>query len=205
MKARLPAIAVAGFIALEFPAPWSLVLALFGGWLTVRSIALLEPAAIRRTRLRMAYLAPDFAELIALSLESGLSLVESIEVSSEVVGEPVKPLAIEATGQLRLGAPPRDAFSSWHQVPALQPIANTIGNSIETGAQSSAALRSTALRLRRSRTNQVRRQVQAVGVRAALPIGLCFLPSFILGAVFPIAAQLFTSLLASLPTGLLAN
>jgi len=138
-------------------------------------------------------------------LESGLSLVESIEVSGEVVGEPVKPLAIEAAALLRFGASPRDALAPWHQAAALQPIANTIENSIETGAQSSAALRGTSLRLRRSRTSQVRRQVRAVGVRATLPIGLCFLPSFILGAVFPIAAQLFTSLLSSLPTGLLTR
>jgi Flp pilus assembly protein TadB len=201
MKARanLAVACVALFLFLEFQAPLSLFLALIGGWVTKRAVALLEPQAIRSERLRLIYLAPEFAELIALCLDSGLPLVDSLKAAGDVVGQPVKRLADEATALLQLGANAQQSFSSWRQAAALSPIAITLENIVGTGASGANALRRTATRLRRARTSQVRRQVRSVGVRATLPIGLCFLPSFILGAVFPIAAQVFYSLLGTLP------
>lgn len=198
-RANFAAISVALFIVLEFKAPWNLFLALLGAWATKRAVMLLEPAAIRAERLRLAYLAPEFAELIALCLDSGLALIDSIDAAGEVVGVPVKRFADESTALLKMGADAKQAFGSWHQVAALLPIAITVESIAATGASGADALRRTATRLRRVRTSQVKRQVRSVGVRATLPIGLCFLPSFILGAVFPIAAQVFFSLLGSLP------
>jgi len=198
-RANFAAISVALFVVLEFKAPWNLFLALLGAWATKRTVTLLEPAAIRAERLRLTYLAPEFAELIALCLDSGLALIDSIDAAGEVVGVPVKRFADESTALLKMGADAKQAFGSWRQVAALLPIAITVESIAATGASGADALRRTATRLRRVRTSQVKRQVRSVGVRATLPIGLCFLPSFILGAVFPIAAQVFFSLLGSLP------
>lgn len=198
-RANFAAFSVALFFVLEFQAPWSLFLALLGGWVTKRSVALLEPAEIRAERLRLIYLAPEFAELIALCLDSGLALIDSIKAAGEVVGPPVKRFADETTALMQLGEEAQQALRSWHQVPALSPIASTVESIASTGASGANALRRSATRLRRARTSQVKRQVRSVGVRATLPIGLCFLPSFIFGAVFPIAAQVFFSLLGSLP------
>lgn len=169
------------------------------GWVTKRAVTLLEPAAIRAERLRLTNLAPEFAELIALCLDSGLILIDSIAAAGEVVGAPVKKFADQSTALLKMGADPKQAFTCWRQIAALTPIALTVESIAETGSSGAEALRGTATRLRRARTSQVKRQVRSVGVRATLPIGLCFLPSFILGAVFPIAAQVFFSLLGSLP------
>lgn len=199
MRANLAALSVVLFAVLEFKAPWNLVLAVLGGWVTKRYVALLEPAAVRAERVRLTYLAPEFAELIALCLDSGLALNDSIGAAGEVVGAPVKRFADESTALLKMGADARQAFGGWHQVAALSPIATTVESIADTGATGANALRLTATRLRRARASQVKRQVRSVGVRATLPIGICFLPSFILGAVFPIAAQVFFSLLGSLP------
>jgi Flp pilus assembly protein TadB len=198
-RANLAAACVACFLLLEFQAPLSFFLALLGGWATKRAVAILEPAAVRAERLRLIYLAPEFAELIALCLDSGLPLVDSIKAAGEVVGPPAKRFADETTALLQMGGNAQQSFSSWRQVAALSPIAITVESIVDTGASGAKALRRTATRLRRARTSQVRRQVRSVGVRASLPIGLCFLPSFILGAVFPIAAQVFYSLLGTLP------
>jgi Flp pilus assembly protein TadB len=198
-RANLAAVLVGCFALLEFQAPINFFLALFGAWVTKRVVTVLEPAGVRAERLRLIYLAPEFAEMVALCLDSGLPLIDSINAAGGVAGPPVKRFAEEATALLQLGADTKQAFSSWHQVAALAPIALTVESTINTGASGANALRRTAIRLRRARTSQVRRQVRAVGVRATLPIGLCFLPSFILGAVFPIAAQVFFSLLGTLP------
>ena len=202
-RADIAAFSVAIFFILEFQAPLSFLLALIGGWLTKRSLALLEPAAIRAERLRLIYLAPEFAELIALCLDSGLPLIDSIKAAGEVVGLPVKRFSDETTTLMQLGADAEQALRSWRQVPALTPIASTVESIASTGTAGANALRRSAVRLKRARTSQVKRQVRSVGVRATLPIGLCFLPSFIFGAVFPIAAQVFFSLLGSLPPAFL--
>jgi Flp pilus assembly protein TadB len=198
-RANLAAASIAFFVLLEFKAPLSLFLALIAGWVTKRTVAILEPAHVRAKRLRLIYIAPEFAELIALCLDSGLPLLDSIRAAGQVLGSPIVHYADEATALLQMGGGAQQAFSSWRQVPALAPIASIIESAINSGASGAAALRRTATRLRRARTSQVKRQVRSVGVRATLPIGLCFLPSFILGAVFPIAAQVFYSLLSTLP------
>ncbi|HUW79161.1 MAG TPA: type II secretion system F family protein [Candidatus Nanopelagicaceae bacterium] len=198
-RANLAALAVACFAVLQFQAPLSFLAALLGGWVTKRAIAKLEPAAIRDERLRLVYLAPEFAELIALCLDSGLPLLDSIAAAGEVIGSPVRRFANESVALMQMGADAQQVFKSWRDVPALTSIAITVQSSIATGSSAANALRRTALRLRRARASQVRRQVRSVGVRATLPIGLCFLPSFVLGAVFPIAAQVLYSLLGSLP------
>jgi Flp pilus assembly protein TadB len=150
MKARanLAVACVALFLFLEFQAPLSLFLALIGGWVTKRAVALLEPQAIRSERLRLIYLAPEFAELIALCLDSGLPLVDSLKAAGDVVGQPVKRLADEATALLQLGANAQQSFSSWRQAAALSPIAITLENIVGTGASGANALRRTATRLR---------------------------------------------------------
>jgi len=198
-RANLAAVLVAVFSILEFKAPWSLFLALVASWITKRAVVLFEPSATRTQRLRLAYLAPEFAELIALCLDSGLPLIDSIEAASQVVGSPASRYAKECTALLRMGAQPEEAFESWRKSAALSPIATVLESVAQTGASGADALRRTSMRLRRSRASQVKRQVRSVGVRATLPIGVCFLPSFILGAVFPFAAQIFFSLLGSLP------
>jgi Flp pilus assembly protein TadB len=198
-RANLAAISIAFFVLLEFRAPLSLVLALIAGWITKRSVAILEPAHVRAERLRLIYIAPEFAELIALCLDSGLPLLDSIRAAGQVLGSPIIHYADEATALLQMGGDAQQAFSSWRQVAALAPIASIIESAVNSGASGATALRRSATRLRRARTSQVKRQVRSVGVRATLPIGLCFLPSFILGAVFPIAAQVFYSLLSTLP------
>lgn len=198
-RANIAAIALSLFVLLEFKAPLSILLALLGGWVTKRAVVLFEPASVRAERLRLTYLAPEFAELVALCLDSGLTLIDSVAAAGEVVGMPVRRFAEESTALLRMGATAQQAFGLWHVVAALSPIAVTVESIADSGSAGANVLRQTAARLRRVRTNQVKRQVRSVGVKATLPIGLCFLPSFILGAVFPIAAQVFFSLLGSLP------
>ena len=199
LRANLAAISLVAFILLEFKAPLSIFLALGGALITKRAVMFFEPAARRAERLRLAYVAPEFAELIALCLDSGLTLLDSIDAAGEVVGIPVSGYAKESIALLRMGSGANTAFASWHQVTSLAPIAMTVENIADTGASGADVLRRTAVRLRRARASQVKRQVRSVGVRASLPIGLCFLPSFILGAVFPFAAEVFFSLLGSLP------
>ncbi|MGH3366424.1 MAG: type II secretion system F family protein, partial [Nocardioidaceae bacterium] len=76
----------------------------------------------------------------------------------------------------------------------LAPLGRTMARSLETGAPIAADLRRLGDDLRRRARAHSQQQARNVGVRAAAPLGLCFLPAFVLIGVVPSIVSAFTAL-----------
>ena len=63
------------------------------------------------------------------------------------------------------------------------------------GAAPAGLLTATAARIRRTEAAQIEARIQRAGVLLVLPLGLCFLPGFLLTTVVPVVADLVTRVL----------
>ncbi|WP_249670598.1 type II secretion system F family protein [Cellulomonas wangleii] len=86
--------------------------------------------------------------------------------------------------------------SAWAGVP---PSVAALGRALDAGrgvgASPGPQLRAAAARLRRERRARVRVAAGALGVRLTLPLGLCFLPAFVLLGLVPVVVGLAGDLL----------
>ena len=64
----------------------------------------------------------------------------------------------------------------------------------ERGRPLANLLRVSAVSLTEHRHRKARMQVSKLGVKLSLPIGICFLPAFIFGAIVPIVITFFSTL-----------
>jgi len=183
LLAGCAALAVVGF---PVGVPLAVLAVAFGP----RIIARLEPAASRRERARQLGDLPLTAELVASALAAGCPLREALAVTMEVTGGPLAARLAVALGELRLGAPPDAAWSAaFSDAPeAVRELAGTFSEAELRGVAPIPQLAAIAERQRRTAATAAAAAAQRAGVRSVLPLGLCFLPAFILVGVLPVVA-----------------
>lgn len=137
---------------------------------------------------------PVVVELLAGCLAAGLTTSDSLEAAS-VAGDPVtRSACLAAAAALRRGAPAAEAWQSWMSDPWLAPVARSTARTTQTGASVADELRRVAARLRTRRHARLQQRVQQASVWAVVPLGLFFLPAFVLVAVVPVVIGLFGGL-----------
>jgi len=137
--------------------------------------------------------AAEVADLLAACAASGASLERSMREVAPAVGDPAGTLLAEAAAQMSLGAAPEAAWSRLHEYRATAPLARAIVRSLESGAPLADALSGCATELRSNRHAKVEAMARSVAVSAVGPLGLCFLPAFLLLGVVPLVAGLLTA------------
>ncbi|WP_205739665.1 type II secretion system F family protein [Georgenia sp. SYP-B2076] len=96
----------------------------------------------------------------------------------------VGPALEQAGTALLLGAPWAEA---WESAPGmLTPLADALEPAWADGVAPGPLLRRAAESVRAGRHRQAQEAAARLGVRLVLPLGLCFLPAFILLGVFPV-------------------
>lgn len=93
-----------------------------------------------------------------------------------------------------LGAPPEDAWSGALQDPTWAPIARAVIRAHHSGAALTDVLNRVASELRRDLRTKTEAAAARASVKAVLPLGLCFLPAFLLVGVVPVVAGFTASL-----------
>lgn len=150
----------------------------------------LEPAAVRRRREEVRRDLPHVVTLLAAALRSGLAPVDAIGlVSRALPGAAAERLAPVAT-RLQLGGDVVPIWAALAADPDLGPLGRTLGRAHRTGAPVVAAVERLGIELARRGRAEVEDRARAVGVRAAVPLGLCLLPSFLLLGIVPLAVSL---------------
>jgi pilus assembly protein TadC len=130
-------------------------------------------------------------ELLAGCLAAGLTMPDSLEAAS-VAGDPVTAAAcLAAAAALRRGSPPAEAWQSWTSDPWLEPVARSTTRTTQSGASVADELRHVAARLRSRRHARLQQRVQQASIWVVVPLGLFFLPAFVLLAVVPVVIGLF--------------
>lgn len=107
------------------------------------------------------------------------------------------PLGVALSGvaeRLRLGADPVRAWDVPGLPEQLSAVGRDLGRAADTGAPVAELLERHAEDIRRDIRTRATSRVQRLSVLVVAPLGLCFLPAFILIGVVPLAAGLLTDL-----------
>jgi pilus assembly protein TadC len=179
---------------------------LIGGWGGVAAGALVAATmwvAARRWRqsdrrhLRLAAIRdlPITVDLLAAALRSGTPPARAAEVVGTAVGGPVGRRLVRVGTALRLGARPEDAWAVLVAVPGAERVVRAAVRSADSGAALTGAFNRLADDLRAARTTRVEAGAHRLGVLVVLPLGLCFLPAFLLTGVVPVVVAVLGDVL----------
>jgi Flp pilus assembly protein TadB len=160
-------------------------------WLTGR----MEPPAVRRRRERLAAAVPHAVDLLAACLAAGLSPEGALEQVAAVSEGPVAEELEAVHARLRLGVDPATVWRDLARHPQLGALGRTVSRAAESGASVADAMVRLSGDLRRQQRAQVETRARAVGVKAAVPLGVCLLPAFVLVGVVPLVAGSLSVLL----------
>jgi Flp pilus assembly protein TadB len=153
-------------------------------WVTGR----MEPYAVRRRRKRLAAAVPQVVDLMAACLGAGLSPSAALEHVAAAVGPPAAEELASVSARLRFGVDPATVWRDLAQHPQLGGLGRALARAVETGASVADAMQRLSEDLRRTARSDVESRARAVGVKAAVPLGICLLPAFVLVGVVPLVA-----------------
>lgn len=166
---------------------WSAVpLGLGAAVLADRVLRRVEPPHARRYRLRAAADLPLAADLMAAALRAGAPVDRASAAVSDALGGPLGERLLRVARSLRLGAEPSEAWRHLSGVPGADRLVGAAIRSAASGAALAGALTRLADDLRADRAMAIESTARRAGVLIVLPLGLCFLPAFILAGLVPV-------------------
>lgn len=175
------------------PLAWPAALAAaVGCWVAIgRS----EPAWVRREREAMRRDLPHAVRLLAGALGAGGAPTEALEVVAGALSGPVADRLGAVAARLRLGADPVTVWQVFSAEPALAPLGRTLARAHRSGAPVASSVARLADDLAQAARAEVEDRARRVGVKAAVPLGLCLLPAFVLVGIVPLVGGLATGAL----------
>ena len=148
----------------------------------------LEPASVRRRREAIDEALPLAVDLLASCLAAGQAPAVALQQVTDVVDHPLRDELQEVATRLRLAADPIRVWRDVAAHPQLGSWGRTVLRAVDSGASVADAMAAHADDLRQASRSRVEARARAVGVRAALPLGVCLLPAFVLLGVVPLVA-----------------
>ncbi|MFE4513964.1 type II secretion system F family protein [Kitasatospora sp. NPDC056783] len=134
---------------------------------------------------------PLSAELLAACLGSAALPSEAVSAVGRSVGAPLGPRLVAIGAELALGAPPELCWSRLgEQHPPLAPLARCLERSSLGGVPAVDPLIGLAQGQRAAAARAAHARVRRAAVIATAPLGLCFLPAFVLIGVVPVVIGL---------------
>jgi pilus assembly protein TadC len=134
------------------------------------------------------------ADLMAACMSAGAAPADALAASSVVAGPWLALRTRLVVAALGSGAPASEAWADWLDDPRLAPIARTCIRTSGSGAAAAAELGRVAVRLRAARRALGQQRVARASVLVVLPLGVCFLPSFVAVGVVPLVISLVSRL-----------
>lgn len=154
-----------------------------------------EQRSRRRDRAALFAQVPLTADLLAGCLASWCAPAEAAEAVAEAVGEPMAGRLATVAAEIRTGADAEESWGRFGAEPALAPLARCLARAAASGAPPAAGLARLAEGSRAAAATAAQGRVRRAGVMAAAPLGLCFLPAFVLVGVVPVVTGLAGSFL----------
>lgn len=151
------------------------------------------PSEIRReARLRADY--PLVVELLAHAAAAGCDIASALRLVAAATGEPWQARLEPSLHALDLGQPPSVVWGVLERDPQAAGLGRTLARSHATGVPVADALRRLAGGLREDADLAAHAHARTIEVRAAVPLGVCFLPAFVLLGVIPLVAGILGNL-----------
>ncbi|MEV6411702.1 type II secretion system F family protein [Kribbella sp. NPDC051718] len=178
--------------------PTGVVPAAVAFFATPIALSRLEPAATRQRAARLTADLPLAVDLLAACLRAGRPPQAAISVVAKSLGGPLADLLTEVEGRMNLGADPIDAWSTLLKEPSCAAFARATQRALRSGAPLAKILEHQADDVRQSRRWSAEAHARAVESRSVVPLGLCFLPAFMLLGIVPTIASSLSGLLSFL-------
>jgi Flp pilus assembly protein TadB len=164
------------------------------GGVTWALIGRAEPADVRRRREEVRRDLPHVVELFAATLRSGSAPGDGIAVVCSALPGAASERLSGIAARLALGLDPGEVWGSLATDPQLGRLGRTLARAHASGAPVVAAVERLADELADSARAETEDRARAVGVKAALPLGLCLLPAFVLIGIVPLVVALLATL-----------
>lgn len=128
------------------------------------------------------------------SLKAGLPLINALEVVGQLLTSSLRADIDRVYSLLLLGAAPAQAWAGLRNDPQLHLLAQAISSAQEDGRSLAIVIERVSTLSYEETLKRTRERVKSLSVKLALPVGLCFLPSFLIGGIGPIVYSFFASL-----------
>ncbi|MFE0588635.1 type II secretion system F family protein [Micromonospora echinospora] len=173
------------------------VVVVVGGWAGVaggavaavlldRLLRKIEPPAVRNRRLVEVADLPLAADLLSAAMRAGAPVDRAVIAVAEALGGPLADRLGRVGRTLLLGGTPEEAWAHLTPVTGADRLVTAAVRSAQSGAALSRALSRLADDLRTDRAVAAEASARRAGVLIVLPLGLCFLPAFVLAGLVPV-------------------
>lgn len=153
-----------------------------------------EPTGVRREREEVARELPHLVDLFASTLRAGADPVAGLEAVCRALPGPAAARLAPVIDRGRWGSPPEEVWKSVADDEALAPLARAMVRSESSGASVVDVVERLADELEGEALAAAEDAARRVGVSAAIPLGVCLLPAFLLIGVAPTVAGLLASI-----------
>jgi pilus assembly protein TadC len=165
---------------------WAAFPAVAAGAGLYRFLRTREPAEVVQARLRAAADLPLCADLLAAAVRAGAPVDRAVSAVADALGGPLGERLTRTARSLRLGAGPAEAWAHLGDVTGAQRLVAAAIRSSNSGGALAGALTRLTDDLRADRVVAAEAAAQRAGVLIVLPLGLCFLPAFVLAGLVPV-------------------
>ncbi len=153
-----------------------------------------ETPAQRERRARVRAELPHVVGLLAAAVRGGLPPAEALAMVCVALPGPAADSLALLPPRIALGVDPAEVWRSLEADAVLAPLGRTLARSARTGEPVAEALDRLGTELAARARAETEDAARQVGVRAAVPLGLCLLPSFLLLGIVPVVAGLVAEL-----------
>jgi Flp pilus assembly protein TadB len=155
-------------------------------------------AAERAQRLRFEAELPFAVDLVAAALRAGATPDSAARLVARAVGGPVGVRLGLVERALRAGASPGDAWAHLGDSEAARRVIRAARRSGHSGAALAGSLSRVADDLRADVVTATEARARTAGVLVVLPLGLCFLPAFVLTGLVPVVVGVVEGVVTTL-------
>ena len=153
-----------------------------------------EPPAARRARLDAEADLPALVLLLAAALRGGSPAATALGVCCAALPGGAAQRLAPVRARLALGVDPAAVWEALLPDPVLAPLGRTMARATRSGASVADAVDRLAVDLAAESRARREDHARAVGVKAAIPLGVCLLPAFLLIGIVPVVVGLFSTL-----------
>ncbi|GAB2871087.1 type II secretion system F family protein [Nocardioides pacificus] len=153
-----------------------------------------EPPAQRRAREAARRDLACLVDLFAAALSAGTPAAEAVGFVCAALPGPAADRLHTVRARLDVGLDPEAVWEGLAGDPVLGPLGRTLARAHATGAPVVGAVERLADDLAVRARADVEDRARAVGVKAAVPLGLCLLPAFLLLGIVPLVAGLLSGI-----------
>lgn len=137
---------------------------------------------------------PIAVDLLAAGVRAGGTMSGVLSAITPALGGSLGEALGGVADRLRLGADPAAAWRDPHAPAELTAVGRALARASESGAPVADILERQASEARQRERTRAYAATQRLGVLVVAPLGLCFLPAFVLIGIVPLAAGLISGL-----------